>query len=71
QSLFLVNQEESKLVANSHVWTGRQVTHTQAAETDIGWFAEADRLPQTLIFDSQGKPGVYVVPGKLATLMIR
>jgi hypothetical protein len=58
------------LVADSDVWTCREVADAKASKTDIGRFAESERLPQTIILDSQGKPSANVVPGKLATLMI-
>jgi hypothetical protein len=54
QRVFLVYQQKSELVANFHVWTGGQVTHAQAAQTNIGWFTKPNGLFQTLVFDSQG-----------------
>src|SRR5258706_9763312 len=70
QSIFLVYQQESQPVANSYVWTGRQVDDSQAAQTNVGGLAQSDRLPQTFIFYSQCEPGINIVKGKLASLMI-
>ena len=71
QSIFLVYQEETQPVANSYVWTRGQVDDSQAAKTNVGWFAQSDRLSQTFIFDSQGQMRINVVTRKLASLMIR
>src|SRR6185503_18866568 len=70
QSIFLVYQQESQTVANSYVWTRRQVDDSQAAQTNVGWLPKSDRLPQTFIFDSQCEPCINIVTGKLASLMI-
>ena len=70
QSIFLIQQQQSEPITDSHVGTGGKVTHAQAAKTDIGRFAESDGLFQTFIFNSQRQSGPDIVTGKLASLMI-
>ena len=61
QSVFLIHEQESQLVADFHIWTRRQVTDPHATKADIRWFTESDRLSQTFVFDSQSQPRVDVV----------
>ena len=70
QRLFVVHKQQSQLIADPDIRTCRKIANTYSAQTDVAWFANADRLAKAFVFNRECEASIYVVTRELASFMI-
>ena len=70
QRIFAIEQQQSELISDLHVWTRRKICNTHATETDVLRLADAERLFQALVFDGQSDSRSDVIT-RIASPIVR